>query len=161
MSCRFAALTEQLPEEANRVRPDPDRRDAIGIPRPSIAFEVGEYSLAGMAAAHDLHERLFDARGATQRNHADFPFGAGHIMGTTKMGADPRTSVADGTGRCHDVTNLWIVGSSLFPTCGTANPTLTLAALALRTADALRRVLLTPPPETRADLSDRERAPAP
>ena len=138
---RFASLTEQLPEEGNRVRPHPTLKDAIGLPRPSIAFSVDKYALDGMADAKNLHERLFEALGASQRIHEPFPFGAGHIMGTTKMGADPKTSVANGEGRSHDVPNMWIVGSSLFPTCGTANPTLTLAALALRTAEALRRDL--------------------
>ena len=61
------------------------------------------------------------------------------MMGTT---ADGRRSGAigdDGDGRSHDVPNLFVAGSSLFPTVGTANPTLTLAALALRTADVIRR----------------------
>ena len=55
------------------------------------------------------------------------------------MGADPTRSVVDADGRAHDVSNLFVAGSSVFPTEGTANPTLTLAALALRTADVLRR----------------------
>ena len=61
------------------------------------------------------------------------------MMGTTQMGADPARSVTDGDGRSHDVPNLFVAGCSLFPTVGTANPTLTLAALALRTADVIRR----------------------
>jgi glucose dehydrogenase len=62
------------------------------------------------------------------------------------MGADPDNSVADGFGRSHDVRNRWIVGSSPFPTCGSANPTLTLAALAIRTEAALRAALPDLPP---------------
>ena len=138
---RFASLTEQLPQERNRIEPAFDQTDAIGIPRPRIFFQVDDYAKDGMADALAVHERLFEALGATQREHAPFPFGAGHLMGTTRMGSDPATSVTDGDGRCHDVANLWIVGSSLFPTVGTANPTLTLAALALRTAAALGRDL--------------------
>jgi choline dehydrogenase-like flavoprotein len=61
-------------------------------------------------------------------------------MGTTQMGTDPTRSVTDSFGRSHDVPNLFVAGSSLFPTVGTANPTLTLAALALRTADAISRL---------------------
>ena len=60
-------------------------------------------------------------------------------MGTTKMGDDPARSVVDSDCRSHDVPNMFVAGSSLFPTVGTANPTLTLAALALRTADVIRR----------------------
>jgi choline dehydrogenase-like flavoprotein len=66
---------------------------------------------------------------------------AAHIMGTCIMGNDPDDSVVDPWGRTHDVENLWIVGSSVFPTSATANPTLTLAALALRTGSAIHRAL--------------------
>ncbi len=88
-----------------------------------------------------LHERLFTELRATERNHSDIAFGAGHLIGTTAMGTDPARSVVDGNGRAHDVSNLFVVGSSVFPTEGTATPTLTLAALALRSADVLRRNL--------------------
>ena len=63
--------------------------------------------------------------------------GAGHIMGTYRMGDDPKTSVVDSFQRTHDHNNLYLVGSGTFPTGGTANPTLTLSALALRTADSI------------------------
>jgi glucose dehydrogenase len=142
---RFASLTEQLPNPNNRITPAFDRLDAIGLPRPRIAFTVGQYSRDGMAAAKEMHERLFTELVATERNHSDIAFGAGHLMGTTAMGADPARSVVNGDGRAHDVSNLFVVGSSVFPTVGTANPTLTLAALALRTADVLRRNLNTLP----------------
>jgi glucose dehydrogenase len=64
---------------------------------------------------------------------------AAHIMGTTVMGDNPRDSVVDRWGRAHDVPNLWIVGSSVFPTSATSNPTLTIAALTLRTAHTIHR----------------------
>jgi choline dehydrogenase-like flavoprotein len=60
--------------------------------------------------------------------------GAGHIMGTCRMGTDRKSSVVDSDCCTHDHRNLFIAGSSVFPTCGSPNPTLTLAALALRTA---------------------------
>src|SRR5262249_26744432 len=138
---RFASLTEQLPDPNNRITPAVGLLDAIGLPRPKIAFTVGKYSRDGMAAAKAMHERLFTELAATERNHSDIAFGAGHVMGTTAMGADPARSVVDADGRAHDVSNLFVVGSSVFPTVGTANPRLTLAALALRTADVLRREL--------------------
>ena len=61
-------------------------------------------------------------------------FGAGHVMGTHRMGTDPDASVVDGNQHSHDCQNLWIVGSGSFPTVGTSNPTLTIAALAFKTA---------------------------
>ncbi len=54
------------------------------------------------------------------------------------MAADPRSGVTDHTGRVHGVDNLYVGGSSLFPTSGFSNPTLTIVALALRQADQLR-----------------------
>jgi choline dehydrogenase-like flavoprotein len=62
-------------------------------------------------------------------------------MCTTIMGDDPKDSVVDRWGHTHDVANLWIVGSSVFATSATANPTLTIAALTLRTAAAIHRQL--------------------
>ncbi len=58
-------------------------------------------------------------------------------MGTTRMSDSPRTGVTDGWGRVHGVHNLFVAGSSLFPTGGWANQTLTILALALRQADHL------------------------
>ena len=65
------------------------------------------------------------------------PIGGFHHMGTTRMASDPRHGVTDGWGRVHGVANLHIAGSSLFPTGGWANPTLTILALSLRTADRI------------------------
>jgi choline dehydrogenase-like flavoprotein len=62
-------------------------------------------------------------------------------MGTTRMGSDPATSVTDPDGRVHGLGNLWVAGSSLFPTGGWANPTLTIVALALRSAEKISREL--------------------
>ena len=58
-----------------------------------------------MAEAAALHERLFGAA-RDRAQHVEFPFGAGHMMGTTMMGNDPATSVADAFGRSHDVRNM-------------------------------------------------------
>jgi choline dehydrogenase-like flavoprotein len=64
-----------------------------------------------------------------------------HHMGGCHMGDDPKRSVVDANLKSHDVDNLYIVGSSVFPTGGAMNPTLTLAALALRTAGTLDNLL--------------------
>jgi len=70
-------------------------------------------------------------------------FGAGHLVGTYVMGDDPNTAVLDGDQRSWDHKNLFMVGSGVFPTITTANPTLTLAALAFRAADAIQKQLAT------------------
>lgn len=64
--------------------------------------------------------------------------GSYHHMGTTRMHADPRQGVVDADCRVHRTRNLYVAGSSVFPTAGQANPTLTLLALALRTGDRIR-----------------------
>jgi choline dehydrogenase-like flavoprotein len=134
----LVALTEQLPDPDSRITPDFGRLDAIGVPKPRVFFRLDHYTTAALAAARKTHEELFLALGATNVGHLPYAEGAGHIMGTTRMGADRKTSVANASGQSHDHSNLWFAGSSLFPTSGTANPTLTIAALALRTAEAIK-----------------------
>jgi choline dehydrogenase-like flavoprotein len=64
--------------------------------------------------------------------------GGRHHIGTTRMHADPRQGVVDPDCRVHGLANLYVAGSSVFPTAGYANPTLTIVALALRLADHLK-----------------------
>lgn len=61
-----------------------------------------------------------------------------HVQGTVRMGTDPETSIVDGALRHHQVRNLLVLGTAVFPTCGTGNPSLTAAALSLRAARLLR-----------------------
>ena len=63
-----------------------------------------------------------------------------HLLGTCRMGDDPRTSVVDADGRSWDIPNLWICDGSLFPTCGGVNPSLTIQALACRAADRMSQL---------------------
>ena len=128
--------------------PDPDNRvtlaaekDALGLPRPRLHYSTGEYATEGMAVARDVHERLFNALGVTQIHHWPGPQGAGHLIRTCRMGNDPTTSVVDKNLRLHGHTNTYVVSTAAWPTVGTANPTLTLAALALRSAAAIHKEL--------------------
>lgn len=68
-------------------------------------------------------------------------FGAGHIMGTHRMGSDPATSVVNADQRAHGHANLYMLGSGSWPSYGTANPSLTIAAIALRTAEMISKEL--------------------
>jgi choline dehydrogenase-like flavoprotein len=63
-------------------------------------------------------------------------------MGTTRMSHDPKQGVVDRNCRVHGMSNLFVAGSSVFPTAGGATPTLTLTALALRLADHLKETML-------------------
>ncbi len=61
-----------------------------------------------------------------------------HLLGTARMGEEPASSVVDRWGRTHDVSNLFIIDGSIFTTAACVNPTPTIQALALRTADYLK-----------------------
>jgi choline dehydrogenase-like flavoprotein len=76
---------------------------------------------------------LFKACGATEITSSGM--NSAHLMGGTVMGDDAAHSVTDSFGRVHDMDNLWIAGAGLFPTSGAVNPTFTVHALAMRTAD--------------------------
>lgn len=138
---RLVSLVEQDPEQENRVTLDKADVDFYGVPLPRIAYRISEYVQSGLAVARQEHQEIMKRWGATDVNHADEFFGAGHIMGTTRMGMDPRTSVVDGNLQCHDHPNMFILGASVFPTTGTANPTLTIAALSLRAAKHIQSTL--------------------
>lgn len=144
---RIGYSTEQLPDSANRVTLS-DERDGLDIPRPKIAFKIDDYSKRALAYGHSVARRIWqhmeDTAGAEEIEplQPTLKFnGAGHPMGTTRMGTDRATSVVNADGLSHAHTNLWVVGPSVFPTGSTANPTLTLAALTLRTADKLAATL--------------------
>jgi choline dehydrogenase-like flavoprotein len=138
---RFANLMEQMPDPENRIVPAFDRLDAIGIPRPRLHYRVDDFTRQGMAEARRISTLIFEAMGATEIHHGEDYEGAGHVMGTYRMGNDARTSVVNGEQRTHDHPNLFLLGSGTFPTIGTANPTLTIAALALRAAATMEQDL--------------------
>ena len=145
---RLSFSTEMLAESSNQVDLSTNK-DVLGIPRPRFAFNIGTYVEKALEHGLKVSTELFGVMGAeisplakplhnqdTGRMNWNT---AAHIMGTCIMGDDPKDSVVDRWGRTHDVPNLWIVGSSVFPTSATSNPTVTLAALALRTAAAIDR----------------------
>lgn len=132
---RIGSLVEQLPDADNRVTLDPEEKDVYGVPLPRLSYDVDAYTRSGMAVARQAHDEIFQRLGTTLVQHAPNFFGAGHIIGTTRMGDDPKTSVVDRDLRSHDHPNLFILGSSVFPTSATANPTLTIAALSLRAVE--------------------------
>jgi glucose dehydrogenase len=138
---RFALLVEQMPLPENRVTPAFDKLDALGIPRPQIDYRLGDFVEQGMAESRRVADQIFDAVGVSYREHGQEHFGAGHIMGTHRMGNNPRSSVTNWEQRSHDHPNLFLVGSGSFPTVGTANPTLTIAALALWAATIVEQDL--------------------
>lgn len=134
----LTSLVEVLPSPNNRVMLA-NKHDALGIPRPEIKYKLDAYTYAGLARARDMNNVVFQKLNATQIQHfPDEKWQSGaHIMGTTTMGNDKRTSVVDSDLRSHDHRNLFIVGSSVFTTGGCSNPTLTIAALTLRASQTI------------------------
>jgi choline dehydrogenase-like flavoprotein len=139
------AMTEQFPNPDSRITLDPGSPDPLGMPRIKLEWvysardwESFERSTAGMA----------NALGASAQGRLCWPIqrsdyvancsASRHHMGTTRMHADPKRGVVDPEGRVHDTANLYVAGSSVFPTSGIANPTLTILALTLRLADHLK-----------------------
>ena len=130
----LVSTCEQLPNPANRVTPTGKWLDSAGLPRPAIRFEVGPYSDRGVEESRQFHQTLLEALKADEITHSPAADPA-YNLGTTRMGHNPSTSVVDSNLRSHDHSNLYLVGSQVFPTSGTAPPTLTVAALALRLAE--------------------------
>jgi choline dehydrogenase-like flavoprotein len=144
----FFARSESAPNPESRVTLS-DESDALGLRRVrldwkldkldkrstrvsmlAIAQELGRLDLARV----QLPDWLIDDDAPWGENL----IGGFHHMGTTRMSADPSTGVVDENCRVHGVGNLYVAGSSVFPTSGHSNPTLTLLALALRLADHLK-----------------------
>lgn len=133
---RLSCSVEVTPDARNRVELS-GITDALGLQHPKITFAPSDYSFAGLAQATKTLGDMFRLIDATEVDLGTDPKaydGAGHIMGTCRMGDDPKASVVDAQLRSHDHRNMFIVGGSVFPTVGSPNPTLTIAALALRAA---------------------------
>jgi glucose dehydrogenase len=143
---RLSYSTEMLPERHNRVTIG--GYDEYGNPRPRIEFHFSDYNRNSFDFGNALLNRFFDRMGIgngpddRRLQKGDEYSGAGHIIGTCCMGLSRSNSVVDCDGRAHEHRNLFLAGASVFPTCGTANPTLTAAALALRTASVIQKELV-------------------
>jgi choline dehydrogenase-like flavoprotein len=131
---------EDLPETVNEVTLDPELTDAHGIPAPLIRYRLSENSRRMVDFAMERADDLLRAAGARSVHRPNtLPTAGFHLMGTCRMGDKPYGSVVDRWGRSHDVPNLFLVDGSVFVTGGGVNPTPTIQALALRTADYLIR----------------------
>lgn len=134
---------ELAPDRTNRVTLS-EQRDALGQPRAAIRWRKGELERRTIRGTIERLEAEFARAGlgaVTLRAEDDFdvvtPPGDNHPTGTTRIHRDPRLGVVDEDCRVHGVQNLYVTGSSVFPTSGYANPTLTIIAMAARLADHL------------------------
>jgi choline dehydrogenase-like flavoprotein len=138
------------------LAPDPDRRltlsearDALGMPRLKLDMRIADSDFAHYRQTlAELGRQLLAVRaGMIRLNYsarhewlAAMDWG-NHHMGTTRMSDDPKNGVVDAQGQVFGVPNLFVAGSSVFPTYGSSNPTLNLLALTLRLGDHLKKAM--------------------
>jgi gluconate 2-dehydrogenase alpha chain len=156
----FTLQAEDLPQHGNRVDLDPTVVDAWGQPAGRVTYRPHRHELVASAHFAPILEAVMLDAGAEWafsttsppqddlELHAQSPLGIApasrHVMGTCRMGADPRTSVVDADSRFHDVPNMVCADSSVFVTSAGYNPTLTLVALAHRAASKMAGTELAP-----------------
>jgi choline dehydrogenase-like flavoprotein len=135
------------------LAPDPDRRltltherDALDMPRLRLNMRIADDDLARYRTTmKELGRQLLSSKAGmirlNRRTRAEWletiDWG-NHHLGTTRMSDDPKTGVIDPHMKVHGIANLFVAGSSAFPTYGSSNPTMNLVALTLRLADFLR-----------------------
>ncbi|MBV1774968.1 GMC family oxidoreductase [Burkholderiaceae bacterium DAT-1] len=124
---------EGIPVRDNRITVDADRVDAWGLPNAHIHYQLHANDHTVFTDALNTTRSILSAAGATSVAMTDSPFDA-HPAGTMRMGHDPKTSVVNPYGKVHGLDNVYIGGSAQFVTGSSVNPTLTLHALAIRSA---------------------------
>jgi gluconate 2-dehydrogenase alpha chain len=129
-----------LPYEDNYLDLDPTVTDPLGFPVIRITARYRDNELRIAEFMQDRAEEWYRQAGAVEITRSGLGNAMGvttHAYGGTRMGDDPETSVVDSSGFSHEVPNLGVVGASVMGTSGARNPTLTVQALAWRTAEQL------------------------
>lgn len=140
--------SEQAPNPNSRITLSREK-DKLGLNKAILNWQLTDIDqLTVLKSQQALREELSHSKigqlnmGFSENNDdglASIPFGGGwHHMGATRMHVDPKQGVVDQNCRVHGINNLYISGSSVFPTSGFANPTLTIIALALKLADHVK-----------------------
>jgi glucose dehydrogenase len=136
---RMSWGSEQLPNPANTVELGVEN-DALGLPQVKLTYDIGDYTRAAFSTIRSSVLTIFAAADIRQAELDPDPLkygGSGHILGTCRMAATAEQGVVDKDCRSFAYPGLFVVGGAVFPTVGTANPSLTAAALALRAAEAI------------------------
>lgn len=148
---RLSNYVEQVPNPDSRITLA-DKRDALGLNMAQVNWRLCELDRHGIRVAHTLIRQEVERSGFGQMEMQlpdsedeilEGAKGGAHHMGTTRMHDDPKQGVVDAHQRVHGMENLYIAGSSVFPTGGYANPTFTLLAMTIRLADYLKDVMAT------------------
>jgi len=146
-SLQLVQQCEQSPQAENRVTLS-TTLDASGLPAARVESHWSNLDLESIRVGQAVLGQAFETAGIGSLCAPSEPFpslhqdgGMHHHLGTTRMHQDPAWGVVDENCRVHGTTNLFVAGSSVFPTGGFANPTLTILALAIRLADHLKEKL--------------------
>ena len=129
--------TTSLAQERNNITLDPEVKDSFGRPAVRVTYRDHDDDMAMAGFLQEKAAAIMDAAGAV--NIAPEPLVPqnifAHLLGTCRMGDDPKTSVVDRYHRAHEVPNLFICDGSSLVTSGRGQPTLTIQALAFRAAE--------------------------
>ncbi|MEL7164809.1 MAG: GMC family oxidoreductase [Pseudomonadota bacterium] len=135
----LTAFGESLPNDKSFIDLDPDHQDAFGLPKARIHSFLPDHELERLTAMRATVRKVLAASQVSDPveefgTYDDFD--STHVFGTCRMGQDPATAVVDPNGRCHGSANLFVCDASVFPSSGGGeSPSLTIAALAVRTVD--------------------------
>jgi len=143
------AIGEFLPNDGTFVDLHPTLRDATGLPVARIHSRLTRQDIDRLRFMASTARKLLQAAGATmlveEQGSYDF-FASTHLFGTCRMGQRGEDSVVDAHGRSHEIDNLYITDASVFPSSGGGeSPSLTIEALAIRTADHIAKGVVIPP----------------
>lgn len=130
----FTPYQEMLPNAESYIDLDPDRMDEYGLPRARRHWRLSDSDMRLHNDMKAWSKAILEASKAQIHSESTEPE-TNHEIGGCRMGADAKTSVLDKFCRSHDVPNLYVVDASAFPSASEKNPTLTIMALASRTAD--------------------------
>ena len=134
----WGIIAEDLPDEANQVVLDAKLCDSDGIPAPKLIYKNSDNTRKLIAFHLERAKEATLAAGAVDMSITPLMRDCGwHLMGTARMGANPKRSVVDQWGRAHDVPNLYVYDGSVFVTSSGFNPTGTICAIALRSVKHL------------------------
>lgn len=128
---------EDLPSAENFVALSEKAMDSDRVPAPKVVYRIDEDARRNLAWQLERAKEAHEAAGCLDTVVTDWSEWGWHLLGTCRMGDDPKKSVVDRWGRAHDVPNLFLVDGSVFVTSGPQPPTATIAANALRCVDHL------------------------
>jgi choline dehydrogenase-like flavoprotein len=142
--------SEQVPNPESRITLSENNFDEFGTPRANVDIKFSEIDKRTVSEAHNIFLTQFNSRNlgnyslynenldeCIHQRISNFN-SAAHHLGTTRMASDAKVGVVDKNCKVHGIDNLYVAGSSVFPTGGHANPTLTIVALSIKMADYLK-----------------------